>query len=210
MTVHKVTAFITRTGHEGQPQLLLFRHPLAGIQIPAGTVEVGEDWQTAVLREAQEETGLNQLTIHRYLGKIENELAPDEAILNQDSQILSQPDEQSLPFAPFFTRGNTFKVGTVASNGRFRQITYIECDQLPNPQAIILQIIGWLPQDSLSRTKTRHYIHLLCQQTTPDQWSLPSDNNHIFAPFWANLQPKPTVVAPQNRWLDDVYKILLP
>ena len=55
---------------------------------------MGEDWQTAVLREAYEETGLTQLTIHRTLGKIDNELAADECVLTQDSQILSQPDSQ--------------------------------------------------------------------------------------------------------------------
>jgi len=207
VTVHKVTAFITRTGPQGQPQLLLFQHPQAGVQIPAGTVDEGEDWQTAVLREAVEETGLTQLTIQRYLGQIENELSPDEMILNQDSRILSQPDEQSIPFQPLFTRGYTFKVGMV--NGRFRRITYVEYDQLPNPQAITLYINGWLPQDRLSQRKTRHYVHLLCQEDTPDHWSLPGDNNHIFAPFWANLQPKPSIVSPQNRWLDDVYKALL-
>jgi len=209
MTVHKVTAFITRTGHQGQPQLLLFQHPQAGVQIPAGTVEKGEGWQTAVLREATEETGLTQLTIQRTLGQIENELAPDEMILNRDCQILSQPNEQAIPFQPLFTRGVTFKVGTAARNGRFRQVTYLEYDQLPNPQAITLYIDGWLPQVWLSQTKTRHYVHLLCQEKTPDHWSLPGDNNHIFSPFWANLQPKPAVVSPQNRWLDDVYQALL-
>jgi 8-oxo-dGTP pyrophosphatase MutT (NUDIX family) len=207
MTVHKVTTFITRTGPAGQPQLLLFQHPQAGVQIPAGTVEVGEDWQTAALREATEETGLIQLTFCHYLGQIENELAPDEMILNRDSQILSQPDALSIPFHPVFTRGHTFQVGAV--NGRFRQITYLEYDQLPNPQAITLYINGWLPQERLSRHKTRHYVHLLCQENTPDRWSLPGDNNHLFAPFWADLQPKPGVVSPQDRWLDDVYHHLL-
>ncbi len=207
MTVHKVTAFITRTGPQGQPQLLLFQHPQAGVQIPAGTVDEGEDWQTAVLREASEETGLTQLTIQRYLGQIENELEPDEMILNRDSQIFSQPDEQSLPFQPLFTRGNTFKVGE--RNGRFRQITYLEYDQLPNPRAITLYVVGWLPEDSLSQHKTRHYVHLICQEDTQDRWSLPGDNNHIFSPFWADLQPKPSIISPQNRWLDDVYQILL-
>ncbi len=100
MTIHKVTAFITRTGRQGQPQLLLFQHPQAGVQLPAGTVDEGEAWVTAVLREAFEETGLTHLTIHRHLGQIDNELAPGEAILNQDSRIFSQPDETSLPFAP--------------------------------------------------------------------------------------------------------------
>ena len=211
MTVHKVTAFITRTGRQGQPQLLLFQHPQAGVQLPAGTVEEGEDWQTAARREAAEETGLTQLMIQGYLGQIENELEPYEMILNRDSHILSQPDEQSIPFQPLFTRGNTFKVGVRAatSSGRFRQITYLEYDQLPNSQAITLYIVGWLPEDSLSRHKTRHYVHLLCHEDTPDRWSLPGDNNHIFSPFWANLQPRPTIVSPQNRWLDDVYELLL-
>ena len=206
MIVEKVTAFITRTGRQGQQQLLLFQHPQAGVQIPAGTVDAGEDWQTAVLREATEETGLTQLTIHRYLGQIENELAAGEAILNQDCQILSQPDEQSLPFAPFFSRGMTLQVGE--RNGRFRHITYLEYDQLPTPQSITLYINGWLPEERLCWHKTRHYVHLHCHQATPDQWSLPSDRSHIFAPFWANLKPNPSVISPQNRWLDDVYQQL--
>ena len=194
-------------GRQGQPQVLLFQHPQAGIQIPAGTVEEGEDWQTAVLREAAEETGLTQLAIQRHLGQIDNELAPDEAILNRKCQILSQPDEHSIPFQPIFSRGYTLRVGK--EHGRFRQITYLEYDQLPNPQAITLYIDGWLPSHYLSTVKTRHYVQLTCHETTPDRWSLPGDNNHVFSPFWADLQPKPTVVAPQNRWLDDVYALLL-
>ncbi|MCC6607160.1 MAG: NUDIX domain-containing protein [Anaerolineae bacterium] len=206
MTIHKVTAFITRSGRQGQPQLLLFQHPQAGVQLPAGTVDEGEVWETAVLREAFEETGLTQLTIHRYLGKIDNELAPGEAILNQDSHIFSQPDVQSLPFAPLFTRGMTFVVGE--RNGRFRHIIYQEYDQLPNPQTITLHIDGWLPEARLSWRKTRHYVHLHCHEKTADRWTLPSDRSHRFTPFWADLQPKPTVVQPQNRWLDDVYDLL--
>ena len=206
MIVHKVTAFITRESKNGQ-QLLLFRHPNAGVQIPAGTVEEGESWQTAALREAHEETGLTQLTVQGYLGKINNELAPGEAVLTHDCQIFSQPDEQSLPFARRFTRGVTVKVGKV--NGRFRQVFYVEYDQLPNPQAISLQIIGWLPQELISQVKTRHYVHLHSQEKTPDQWTLPGDNNHTFAPFWIDLVPKPAVVQPQNRWLDDVYDALI-
>lgn len=64
--VDKVFAYITH-----QNRLLIFRHtdfPEAGIQVPAGTVLTGEEHPTAVLREAQEETGLSQLTIRSYLG----------------------------------------------------------------------------------------------------------------------------------------------
>jgi 8-oxo-dGTP pyrophosphatase MutT (NUDIX family) len=210
MAVHKVTAFITRehaVGRQRQLQLLLFQHPQAGVQLPAGTVEAGEDWQTAVLREASEETGLTQLTIHRYLGKIENELAAGEAVLNQDSHIFSQPDETSLPFAPLFSRGMTFAVGTQV--GPFHHTIYTEYDQLPHPTQIRLYIDGWLPSERLSWRKTRHYVHLHCHEETAVRWTLPGDRSHIFAPFWANLQPKPVVIKPQNRWLDEVYTQLL-
>ncbi len=64
--IHKVAAYITYNH-----QLLVFSHvdfPEAGIQIPAGTVEEGENLDEAVLREAFEETGLDNLRIESFLG----------------------------------------------------------------------------------------------------------------------------------------------
>ena len=40
-------------------ELLLFRHPLAGVQLPKGTVEPGETCTAAALRELHEESGLH-------------------------------------------------------------------------------------------------------------------------------------------------------
>lgn len=54
----KVVAYITR-GRE----LLVFEHAddaEAGVQVPAGTVEPGEEIEAAVWREVAEETGLNR------------------------------------------------------------------------------------------------------------------------------------------------------
>jgi len=51
--------------------LLVFRHtefPEAGIQVPGGTVEDGETIQSAALREAWEETGVEDLEMVAYLG----------------------------------------------------------------------------------------------------------------------------------------------
>jgi 8-oxo-dGTP diphosphatase len=64
--IRKVFAYIT-----DRNRLLVFRHtdfPEAGIQVPAGTVMTDEDLEAAVLREAEEETGLRDLTIKTYLG----------------------------------------------------------------------------------------------------------------------------------------------
>jgi 8-oxo-dGTP diphosphatase len=66
----KVLAYVTRQPDE----LLVFSHteeyPDAGIQVPAGGVEPGEEPIDAVLRETREESGL-ELTNPIYLGSIE-------------------------------------------------------------------------------------------------------------------------------------------
>ena len=72
--VAKVVAYVTRGN-----SLLVFRHlhvPEAGIQIPAGTLEPGESSDDGVLREAQEETGLDCLAIHRFLGTRDYDVSP--------------------------------------------------------------------------------------------------------------------------------------
>jgi 8-oxo-dGTP diphosphatase len=63
----KVFAYITHGD-----RLLVFSHPYepeAGIQVPAGTVEHGENPDTAVMREAYEETGLTGLRLVQFLGE---------------------------------------------------------------------------------------------------------------------------------------------
>lgn len=52
----------------GGAELLVIRHPRAGIQIPKGTVEPGEDVETAALRELEEETGVRTAKLVRALG----------------------------------------------------------------------------------------------------------------------------------------------
>jgi 8-oxo-dGTP diphosphatase len=63
----KVITYITN-----QERLLVFRHtqfPEAGIQVPAGTVELGESIEAAAMREAGEETGLKDLVMDERLGR---------------------------------------------------------------------------------------------------------------------------------------------
>jgi 8-oxo-dGTP pyrophosphatase MutT (NUDIX family) len=64
----KVLAYITH-----QNRLLIFSHPdfpEAGLQVPAGSVEPGETLAEAVLREADQETGLSGLKLIAYLGSL--------------------------------------------------------------------------------------------------------------------------------------------
>lgn len=70
----KVYAYIVQDG-----DLVVFEQPLtpeSGIQVPGGTVDAGESLDEAVLREAFEETGLEDLVIVRYLGEQVRDIRP--------------------------------------------------------------------------------------------------------------------------------------
>lgn len=67
MQIKKVVPIILRQ-HDLGLQLLVFQHPLAGIQIVKGTVELNESLEEAALRELFEETGIQSAHIQKFLG----------------------------------------------------------------------------------------------------------------------------------------------
>ena len=79
----KAAACLVRAGAQG-PELLVFRHPLAGIQIPKGSVESGERAADAALRELIEESGVLTARVLRQIGQ--HELEADVA----DAQPLTR------------------------------------------------------------------------------------------------------------------------
>jgi 8-oxo-dGTP pyrophosphatase MutT (NUDIX family) len=203
--IEKVSAFITQK-RNGVNALLVFKHPTAGIQIPAGTVEVREDIETAVQREAHEETGLRRVKIEKYLGCIENELTEQERIITHTTKVYIKPDLNAIPYKEKLTRGLTVEYHSTCKD--FTHISYFEYDQFPNPSYVAYNISGWVPNENLSNQKTRHFFQLSTTEETEDRWELKSDRGHIFQPFWIPLSPKPEIVSPQNKWLDFVYEKL--
>lgn len=67
MIIQKVVPVILRTWNE-RLQILVFRHPLAGIQIVKGTVEQDESLENAALRELFEESGIDSASIEKFIG----------------------------------------------------------------------------------------------------------------------------------------------
>jgi 8-oxo-dGTP diphosphatase len=70
---HRAYAYVT-SGRS----LLVFRHvhfPEAGLQVPAGTIDPGEEPAAAVLREAEEETGLTGLQLVSFIARDERDMS---------------------------------------------------------------------------------------------------------------------------------------
>ena len=206
--VQKVTAFIIREKN-GVKELLVFKHPTAGIQIPAGTVEEGEDIETAVKREVYEETGLQSIEIENYLGCFENELENNQRIIAETTKVYMEPNLTAIPYKRKLPKGLT--VDYLSTRADFTHISYIEYeyDQFYEPICIDTNITGWMPNKNISAEKKRHFFHLSTQEETADAWELKSDQGHIFKPYWTPLSPKPNITPPQDKWLDFVYEKIL-
>ena len=203
--VQKVTAFIVRE-KDGVKELLVFKHPTAGIQIPAGTVEAGEALETAVKREVYEETGLRSVEIENYLGCFENELEDNQRIIAETTQVYIEPNLTAIPYKRKLSKGLT--VDYLSTQEDFTRISYIEYeyDKFHKPICIDANITGWVPNKNLSAQKERHFFLMSAQAQTANAWELKSDQGHIFKPYWTPLSPKPNIISPQNRWLDFVYE----
>ncbi len=194
--VEKVTIFVTRGSASGH-DLLLFEHPTAGIQIPAGTVETGEEPEAATMRETAEETGLGDFTAHRYLGLVDEVLPQTRRIIAENTKVYARPDTSSVDWAQL-RRGIVVHVERQVPG--FAHVTYEEWDHKASPRYISYQITGWVPEQALAGIRRRHFFHLEYHAPTPDHWVVETDNHH-FELFWAPLQTLPPIVEPQNAWL---------
>lgn len=201
--LEKVTAFITRESDAG-PDLLLFEHPYAGVQIPAGTVEAGEAPEQAALREAAEESGLTALSIRRYLGHSEKRLPDDKRIIAEPTKVYARPDVTSFDWANL---PNGTWVSVNRRSGRFSHLTYEEFDRLPDPQYVSMCITGWVPDDVLADTQRRHFFLLEFHGRSEERWVVHTDN-HRFMLFWSPLPALPAIMPPQDAWLEFFYRIV--
>ncbi len=201
--LEKVTVFITRKTRSSH-ELLLFRHPTAGIQIPAGTVEEGELPVEAGRREAQEETGLQALIVKANIGIMTSTLAPSQRIVRSSTPVYSRPDRQSFAWARF-RRG--IPVTTLREQENFTHVSYEELDNLLRPAYVTYHITGWVPSTTVTRHIDRHFVHFEANEQTPGQWELDADH-HVFSLFWASFSQLPEIISPQDTWLPYVQQTL--
>ncbi|MFN3707251.1 GNAT family N-acetyltransferase [Microcella sp.] len=92
----KVVAYVVH--HD---KLLVFTHDdvpveVAGVQVPAGTIEPGEDPAYAVVREVREETGIETRVVGK-LGVEQYDVWPSKAELHERHFFLLQPVSEVVP-----------------------------------------------------------------------------------------------------------------
>lgn len=193
-----MTAFITRPGASG-PELLLFEHPHAGIQIPAGSVARGEAPEAAARREAEEETGLVDLALRAYLGAADDLLPEAQALLRETTPVYVRPRLDAWPCGEV-RLGMQVRVERQAPG--FVQVTYLEYDRVPDPEYVSAQVTGWVPAAAITRQRRRHFYHFNLPGPAPDRWTHAADTDfHHFTLFWAPLAALPAIIPPQDRWL---------
>ncbi len=192
----KVTCFVLRPTAAG-PELLLFEHPYAGVQIPAGTVEPGETPEAAASREVAEETGLQMPEAGRPLAVAEDRLPEGTCAVAHTTRVYARPDTSSFDWASL-QRGAVVALQREA--GAFRQVLWEEWDRWPDPQYRSMAILGWVPANTLTDRQMRHFYLFEFRGETPERWTVEADN-HRFAVFWAPLAALPSIIPPQDAWL---------
>ena len=202
--IEKVAAFIIRK-KENQLQLLIFKHPANGYQLPAGTVEENEPLEAALQREIAEETGLSKIKILKKLGEKTIFLDQNEAVLTQTLRFFSWPAYAAKRNGPLCTRG--LKVSTFERKVGFTRVRYEEVDFSKDPPILLWESEGWLPSDFLTREVKRHFYLIHATDENRDKWNLQSDFGHIFECQWADVDNIPTLTWGQSEWLtyiDDI------
>ena len=207
LELSKVTALITRDADLGR-ELLIFEHPTAGFQLPAGTVEPDKSPEAAVLRETAEETGLTDVKIAAHLDTLQHPLAPDERMVFKRCLLQASPGKYGTLYKSIvLNRGVTVRV--IGCEDDYVRVTYPQYALERGELVVVSSKTGWLQRQLLTDNVQRHLYHLNALQPTPTQWRVKTDG-HCFKLFWVPLAHEIGLISGQQCWLDQVRDRLLP
>lgn len=171
-----------------QSRLLVFDHPLAGTQLPAGSVEEGEEPIEAARREVFEETRI-QVTGGEIVG------TSTERLVGHGVLLCNVTD----------ARGQTIAKGhkvLIVSRSDFSIVIREEIyDFSFTPPKLKQQTQIETDIDNISFTIVRSFVRFTVNSVmTTQRWSHDADGN-IFEVYWTDLADPVELIGPQNSWL---------
>ncbi|HLZ59462.1 MAG TPA: NUDIX domain-containing protein [Ktedonosporobacter sp.] len=206
-TIEKVSAFITRPTTTGT-ELLVFHHAHSGVQIPAGTVEIGEPPEQTALREIYEEAGLQSVRLVCKLATQVQDLSHGESVLLQTTPYFSQPSSGASDPVGEFRRAHW--VDRKQVSGDWSQVAEESWDVDAEPAVLLKSATGWIPSYLLATHLVRHFYHAELLEEAPDRWEQDNvEGRYLFRLYWVPLSPRPRLVVGQDEWLVDFYDQLL-
>ena len=187
--IEKVTAYVTRRSVSGEPNLLVFQTHDRSIQVPAGSVEPGEQISAAAIREATEETGLTRIGLVRFLGSISVKLN-DGTMLYKDSILRGTKGTDRV-----WRRSQW--VNVTRRIGSYSEIVVDNTDR------------GWVPTDSLADRMDRFFYHFEITQPTQERWTVQEKGKRPYECYWVSLLQVPTLDHEPRAWENEFYSLLL-
>jgi 8-oxo-dGTP pyrophosphatase MutT (NUDIX family) len=179
--VDKATCLITRR-NDGVDEIVVFDHPLAGVQLPAGTGNAGEDPLAAALREGWEETGIPRLSARTKLNELV-EAAPGggHGRLAVDVVVGDQ----------------------LAMRGQATTVLDLRRDTL------LVEVAGkrgWIPAHAFADDVVRHVVQLESDVAMPNEWWVitPDGEGLCWRCRWVPLHGELGLIDGQAQWVSDV------
>lgn len=191
----KVAVFVTRGAGEAT-ELVLTWHTGGGYQLPAGTVEPGESFPAAALREVSEEAGLDDVDLVRDLGTTTITMPEDRALLLGSVPLRFRPDGP-----PTRWRLTHVAVDVLDHRDDWTLISFGERD-LEDPDSVeIARLTGWVRSEQLARVQQRCFFHAVSRDARTVPWQLEGEPGMDFQVAWHPLDRLPPLIPSHAAWL---------
>jgi 8-oxo-dGTP pyrophosphatase MutT (NUDIX family) len=192
--LQKVAILCTRRNSE----LLVFWHDRGGVQVPAGTVEFGEEVATAAIRELHEETGVLVQAVTALYSLNEHGEA-DNRVVAADVPLHVAPDSSSPISMPSLWR-TWVRVRVIT--GEFAQVaieTWDDLGRVPATRSVSAE--GFVLASALRTHQLRHVFHAVAPADVPERWEIFAENQYIFRCYWAPLDDH-GLIEGHSRWVE--------